>query len=1162
MSGQTDGYITTDNAPGGAWSTTSVGQGRSEIPGLTETGVYVRLAHPDGPIPGTKCTVEGVVEEGATISFTSPGDLLSGAAPDHNADRPYVVWAGVSPMSLGEILVVWNTNVVLLNKSKVQGGTVTALVGRLMVLTADGGNFSVTGLEQRPVTISPGAVGFYKDADPPKCEEDEAGDVEGFSGDNYEVDELDDVYTQSGGGYETLADPDDPEPCSEDSCADIVFEFDGDGGDPGNPGDDIEAKIFSTLCNPSAQCGDFAGSSARFIVNNALSFPVRCVYPFYLELTHSGFGDCPCEDDNEGKECGPEEAEAWMVAMEIYGGTQPAAIFPLTDLQSINPCAVGDRYPNGYPATMNTGSACNVCSASVTIRGAFGPPVSKIGKFTGTRRAFAGQTAAWSPVCFQDAICGCTAIITLDQADTFAYEDVIKPVERTVPVSFFDTFEMTTTEVEAYTTTTTQLDVVTKCVTDVFDIVTDCKKDTFDLLTDFTSDNLEVVTNCSKETIEYLTDVETNVVDVAQAPPSGAGWVLSFENKQLVVPVDVGGGTSFDLVTSVPTTVQSVVTDCEGVSVHQIATHDAGFKPFFLELPPGTGDIGFVKLLGDNTPDIGYTNFQVVLETQVDTIKYVEEATQYELQETLGPLALHTPSVLSGFVLNTAPTEVTSVGTDPAVVIPQPVDQTSYSLETTPGADVLTFGAAYAGFVPQTAPTEVLNVGARSAGILNNVSTGQTHEAAAVPALGSYIGTTGTTVLTLCDAGGGSVAVTVITSIERIPVSPVTIPAAVTSVDWDANQQIVTTVGTAPAAGIATDVLIGWGTEKVTSYALNSDITPAATSVTPIVTAVGTAAADGSPRDLIVDWETERLTNYSLSETPILATEIDITNVVDVTEVEVVTDIAVEVAVPYTEDVVTKIDYAELGALGKVVTSCVKGDFTVINGPLESREVIIPDILERTTVNYGDLQTAPAAGTNISEVVDSKGESKSVVTDCEKHNLSYISDIDKDPQVELVTECDKWEDVTVVTSCEKDNPIITMPSSTGENTYMKPTEGGSQLALETQDPGCGVRFKFLNHDGQINYTIMTPDGCDEPSVESEPHPVEDNCENFLLLRGNYFVKPASPTAESCPCWDGSPETLEGTGGSPIEAGPGGGAAINPCTTQIRRVNRRWCYNVL
>jgi len=71
------------------------------------------------------------------------------------------------------------------------------------------------------------------------------------------------------------------------------------------------------------------------------------------------------------------------------------------------------------------------------------------------------------------------------------------------------------------------------------------------------------------------------------------------------------------------------------------------------------------------------------------------------------------------------------------------------------------------------------------------------------------------------------------------------------------------------------------------------------------------------------------------------------------------------------------------------------------------------------------------------------------------------------------------------------------------------------------------------------------------------HPDEANCEQFLLLRANYVDAPAPPTRDTCPCYDCTSEDCENGGGGPFEQ-PGLNQGPEPCTINVRRLNRRWC----
>lgn len=443
---RTDGYLTLDTGDG--WLYSNVGGAQGDITTPAEQGVYARFEHPMAPIPGTRVDGKGVISSGASISLTDPDAILS-AVPEEPSDRPYILWAGVSPMSLNEALIVWNTSIVLLNKAKITGGSVAAVTGRLMVLKLDS-PVAITGLEQRQINIQPGAVGFYRSQSDAQTiaeqieeaqEEDEPFDEEFVEEDGAGGFCFTDraALTAALGTGSLGGDP--SSPSGDCPCSDIIYESSGGGGGAG-AGAEVLSSLFSTMCNPSAQCGEFAGNTTQFVVNNSLKFPVRCVHPFYLARLVTG-GGCTCVNCFR-------YAYVWEAAMDIFGGTLPGDVFPLDQLMEYDACGVGDNFPQGYPCVISVDIECEVPCAigSAEILGRFGPPVVVGGYWRNSTPGYKGQPALYQLPC--NTICGdpCSAELLPEQADYYAVEDIIKPTERMLEVKHFGPWTLNTQTVD------------------------------------------------------------------------------------------------------------------------------------------------------------------------------------------------------------------------------------------------------------------------------------------------------------------------------------------------------------------------------------------------------------------------------------------------------------------------------------------------------------------------------------------------------------------------------------------------------------------------------------------------------------------------------------------------------------------------------------------
>ncbi len=421
---KTDGYLCT----GDEWLYANVGGEQGTITDPTTSGIRVRMTN-DTPIPGTRVGVDGAYGNGPSINFSTPNGVLSGAAAAPGA-RPFIVWAGVSPLSLSEALIVWNTDIVLLNKNGVSARTgddasseVLAVVGRLMIIKLDE-PIAINGIEQRMISILPGTVGFYKDTAPSidTCE-----------------DQVGPVTTAAAGGSLT---PPTPPTASCDCSAPITGS--GGGGGGGLSSGQVYSLLFSTICNPAAQCGQYEGSRTQFVVNNGFSFPVRCTLPFYAQVAKTGgIGNCSCTT------CA-RDAEAWEICLNLWGSTIPGEIFPLGSLQTFDPCQVGADMAEGYGGFLQVNVECSpACpTASVEIVGRFGPVVQKSGKWKDRNPGYEGQAIRYKPEC--NSPCpddDCLAEVTADHVDCYVPEDIIKPIERTVPVEFFERFTVKTTSI-------------------------------------------------------------------------------------------------------------------------------------------------------------------------------------------------------------------------------------------------------------------------------------------------------------------------------------------------------------------------------------------------------------------------------------------------------------------------------------------------------------------------------------------------------------------------------------------------------------------------------------------------------------------------------------------------------------------------------------------
>lgn len=613
----TDGYITNDD--GGDWqfaNTGGAGRGDSIDP---NGDAWARFERVSGGVTGTKCDENGVVSEGPKITFSTPDGLLSGAA-EADGKRPWVVWAGVSPMSLREILVVFNKPVVLLNKSKISGGDVVALTGRLLVIAMED-PISINGKQRVTVSIGAGALGFYTEPDETEETPTTSGTTTSFC-----PEPAPKTASEPGGELPELEDYDLPCDCTE------VKEGDSGGGDDtsGGAAELNDALVFADICNAGAQCGEFQGDQASFAVNNTLVFPVRCTHPFVLlKLKICGCATCT------------KEAKVWMACMEVFGSTVPLELLPIDKLFDIDPCNVLSKYANGFPARLSGAAAC--CgSADVVIAASAGPDVSPsdVGLWEGNVPGFDNQVCLYLPPCQEDCQENpCKAVVRPDFEDYYVAEDIIKPSQRELPVSFFDTWLVTMTTITIPSTiTSTTLTMLTSFDTTTFDFlptsaqyatwtfptsirtaewslpfwsqqtITDMMQfiasdvwtgSNFAGLTSLLYDSGVTLQTIGTEAKYVITAVNGSNIDVVSVP-AGAKWLLGYGVVAITYCDEGGNEQVVNVVTSISTadagvTAVGVVTEAIGTNVIVITSLGQTTRNFVTDA--GTSEINYLKVL-------------------------------------------------------------------------------------------------------------------------------------------------------------------------------------------------------------------------------------------------------------------------------------------------------------------------------------------------------------------------------------------------------------------------------------------------------------------------------------------------------------------------------------------------------------------------------------
>ncbi len=437
MAVKTDGYITDSSS--GDWRYSNTGQGSRGDVESPFGDAYARFERQDGAIAGTKVDALGVIGAGPVIDFKTLDSLLAGAPSSPGA--PNVIWAGVSPLSLSEVLIVWNEPIVMLDQSKIKGGQSVSIAGRLMVVGL-AEPIAIDGEEQSTIILQPGAVGTY--GNNASCGDPSANITTG----------------EPSGELEAL--PDVTAPCT---CYTPLVVPTGSTAASGQGAQVLDARLFAEQlcqdggCDPPAEIIE---EDLVFTANNQLRIPVRCCHPFYLfKLSVNGDdGDCPCIP-----------CPVWYASMIIYGSTIPGEVLPLDQLFSItDPCKMKDQLGDmggQFRGILISDVAC--CgNASVQIVGNFGAALGVSGKWAGRLPGLAGQSAYF--VYKNETNCAGTTCETNvypdDDADPWVEEAILKPRYRALPVSFFDPIKFSTITLSLPKNITTELlTVINSCPT-------------------------------------------------------------------------------------------------------------------------------------------------------------------------------------------------------------------------------------------------------------------------------------------------------------------------------------------------------------------------------------------------------------------------------------------------------------------------------------------------------------------------------------------------------------------------------------------------------------------------------------------------------------------------------------------------------------------------
>lgn len=1196
---KTDGYIT--DSQGGDWKTSNTGgSGRGDVTDV-EGNAYIRTS--DGPQPGVKVLVDGSVSSGPSIDFADANGLLSGAGAA-DGERPFIVWAGVSPMSLSEGLIVWNQPIVLLDKSKISFDTVT-VVGRLMVVKFSG-PVSIDGSDSEQCTIQAGAVGYYKDSQENQCPAPAGGDAQANPG--------------QGEQGNTPAD---------------------------QPAAQPDQSIFCDMCNPDAQCGNFEGSKAGFVVNNDLG-------PFDLKCTHT-FSLTPC------KTCGGQaDAKVWMVAMDIFASTMPLEVYSIDALIEYDTDAVGSySYEDAtFPAVLAQDTDCCPDSPpSALIIGTAGPPVEVSAEWNGDMPGFEGQ-----PCKYIVNPCGtyCSAPadeLQPDDVDCIVGEDIIKPVQRSCPVSFFEPWVVTTTVLTLPTTTyTVELSHVVECVRGEVVLLTDIVTEVVTFPTAVFTGQLSLPGYAQLTTVEIPVPYTGTQVVVTTCVEASASLIDQLFHDDLDV-VTAGRTVEVDVLTGLDT----------GPAIQPLTS----IEPLLTNLSVVTacsGQLGPFELVKDPAEAWVYLVYADAYPDYFEYFTYLDLQGQFEAGDVI---TLITECAAGDIVVTSpaAPVRITYVDGPVAEFYVPNLNEQVINLVNQADVAVLTVPEAPPGggdlvtFVDKITRAHIVGLGKDTVDVL----TGTGYRA--WPGDGDLFDTVDVitdlgeayTLIHALEVTGGNAVKNVefdtcepVTAVEVVS-GGVTIPGGgAANLTWYQTNIIVCDNGdeaTVPVITYITDLGGGGGGDAVTITVVTGvniykgecqlvrtfeqipfaeievlkTVTPA---VEPVVHDI--INVEAIPFGLLTQvtgevYQTFTAVNDVLGQ-PINLATITIATAVAQTVVTLPVQIGSELVyvfdgaparpqinvvtgtVQHTYQVVTTCYGEEFhvgvnSAIGRLDIGGQGSDRVMVGWAEQVVENIVETCLTGTLPVCTDIQAAAAPAfapvnnglegrltyieelwdENLQYVASGNTATISFVRSCVYGELAVVTDVTPvtltlaspttgtivtfvtavlNGEVSMIKDFD-LATVTVVTSCVSDVLTLTLPDAYEPFTLITPADEGFTLITETE-PTCDASYKFLNHPGVLQWTNAeqtTEDCCDtDPPYTCTPvvedHPDEENCEWFLTLVANYVKNEGLGNAEECPCYDCTSEPDCAEGNNDIQ--DIGNSAPTPCVARFRRMNRRFC----
>jgi len=1131
---KTDGYITDD--PDGDWRFSNTGgEGRGDVTNAFGDA-YARVEREeDGAIAGTMVDGNGAVKAGAKVLFNQVNGLLSANPPENVAlvndldearKKLFIKWAGVSPMSLREVLIVWSTDIALLNKNKIKlvGGPKDiesiSTTGRLMVIAMNE-PIAIDGEEKWTFSIDAGAVAYYSILQ-------DAGPAE--EGDGGAEDEA------VGGELEDLADPEEPCPCTEVQVGDATQ-------DP-EQGQNTRVKdplVFCKLCDDD----DIeVESGAVAVVNRTFPLiPVRCTHPFMLVQLKICGCEPDCCDGGDDTFVPAEEltnAPVWLASYQLYGATLPLEVFTLDQLREIDPCDIRTtvRGVLNDDVACPTEGGCPLVTVDVITNA--GPSVTVTGVWRVRLSGYAGQAASVNYLCKNvcppdepDCVNPCDSSLKIevnsDDHQCWVEEEILKPQERTIPVTHFDSMIMVCTNIT-----------VPQITTEMFTVVTDCKSKTVELLDNIKSASIDLPTSIEVTTITIPVGVGTQTLDLVTNVDTQVFTAVTDIVQEVVtlvtdVETSVITGPIVNAVTSIAT-IPIVATEVVDVFTTSLAL------PTDFSVSPETIFTGIGSITSIVT---GVDKKILSLESEFESFKAFPDL--FSIPDTVA-----LPTNFEELIV-TLPTEV-NVGT---ITIPTGTGNLVNDVFTTDLAvvegvlfETITVPTGTGSLVESVASTNLDGVG-------NVLSTSIEVALGGGEFPPQVVDSFGTVAITYCDNNGDEQVVTVVTDLVLADISSQLL-------------NIVTQVSTTPSP-VVTDVsVVPAGSTTVQL------VTGIQTIPTQIVTDVDIVAAGSTELELVTNIETGVVTiEHGLFD--------DLFSFATITSFNVVEDVFLETDGSPALDVDVVVDAGSAGVgvksvdipqsfeteLIDLVTDLQRAaapttEINVIESFVTTPTMTVPKAVSSgvVTIPNGALTTT----FDLPQVVD-----VGVVTVPTSIQES-VFEVPKDPKFETVNLITDFniQTCTFVTECVKGTIDLVKEDGEIEIEILRKTTSGedpdSPITMITEAP-CNEDspYKFLVRPDDVlecNIAQRTlADCCDDTTnctPTSAPYEVGD-CTNLVLLSPIPVSMPIdlNSSVSSCPCFTCEPERpCDDPAGN--ELGTLNVSQCRGCTVKFKRLQRDHC----